>query len=71
MDESERKHRSVPDVHLRAQPVVQEGATMKHDLLLGILVGTILGLVFTPTLTPYLPFIVIFSVLVMTKVVKI
>lgn len=42
---------------------------MKRDLLLGILVGAILGLVFTPTLTPHLPFIVILAVLLMTKVV--
>ena len=42
---------------------------MKRDLFLGILVGAILGLVFTPTLTPYLPFIVIMSVLLATKVV--
>ncbi len=42
---------------------------MKRDLFLGILVGATLGLVFTPTLTPYLPFIVIMAVLLATKVV--
>ena len=44
---------------------------MKHDLLFGILVGLILGLVFTAHLTPYLPFLVIATVLVMAKVVNI
>lgn len=43
---------------------------MKHDLLFGILVGTILGLVFTAHLTPYLPFIIVVAVLVMAKVIK-
>lgn len=42
---------------------------MKRDMFLGILVGAILGLVFTPSLTPYLPFIVITAVLLATKVV--
>ncbi len=43
---------------------------MKRDLFLGILVGSILGLVFTSTLAPQLPFIVILAVLLMTKVVN-
>ena len=43
---------------------------VKHDLLLGILVGVILGIVFTGTLTPYLPFIVILTVLWMAKVIQ-
>ena len=47
----------------------EEVIPMKRDLLLGILVGAILGLMFTPTLTPYLPFIVITAVLMVTKVV--
>ena len=42
---------------------------MKHDLLVGILVGATLGLVFTSTLAPHLPFIVILTVLLMTKVI--
>ena len=43
---------------------------VKHDLLLGILVGTILGLVFTSTLSAHLPFIVIITVLLMAKVIS-
>ena len=43
---------------------------MKHDLLFGVLVGTIVGLVFTAHLTPYLPFLIIAAVLVMAKVIK-
>ncbi|MFT5208210.1 MAG: hypothetical protein ACI9CF_001979 [Candidatus Omnitrophota bacterium] len=43
---------------------------MKNDLLLGILIGSVIGLVFTTTLTAHLPFIVILTVLLMTKVIK-
>lgn len=42
---------------------------MKRDLFMGILVGSVLGLVFTTTLTPYLPFIVILTVLLAVKVI--
>lgn len=44
--------------------------TVKHDLLLGVLIGLIVGLVYTAHLTPYLPFLVIAAVLVMTKVIS-
>lgn len=44
---------------------------MKNDLLLGILLGSILGLVFTASLAPHLPFIVILAVLLMAKVIHI
>lgn len=50
--------------------VLTEVIEMKHDLLFGILVGAIVGLVFTSHLTPYLPFLIIAAVLVMTKVIK-
>lgn len=44
---------------------------MKEDMLLGILVGSVLGLVFTSTLAPHLPFLVIITVLLFTKVIHI
>ena len=51
--------------------LLTEVIKMKHDLLFGILVGAVLGLVFTAHLQPYLPFLVIATVLVMAKVINI
>ena len=41
---------------------------MKHDLLMGLFIGVSVGLVFTTQLAPYLPFIVIVTILLIGKV---
>lgn len=43
---------------------------MTNNLLVGLLIGTILGLVFTSSLTPHLPLIVIVTILVMGRVIS-
>ena len=48
-----------------------EVINMKNDLFLGTVIGVIVGLAFYTTLTPYLPFIVILGVLLMTKVIHV
>ena len=41
---------------------------MKHDLLMGLFIGVTVGLAFTAQLSPYLPFIVIATILLVGKV---